>query len=328
MIASIDDPLVHLPTLAAIATSGSFSRAADALGLNRAAVSKRVARMESALGVPVLSRTTRRVELTLAGQALLARHREAEAVLQLGVDEARGAMSAIGGHVRVVCASSSLAVHLVGPALFEFAHVHPGIRIDLTALIVDAASSLPDIELRITDTPPTDRSARTLAKVSWAFYASAAYVKRHGQPVSPADLMQHRFVVPASHDHPATFEHGKTRQSVTAQPDHAMTSNIQEVVYELVKRGAAIGLLPNYLRAAAEGEGELLEVLSDWRLVRLPAQTLYAIHPAAKYQRAATRAVLDYLVQICAELPGQVDEHRATSVGRAGSNTQPRRVIK
>jgi DNA-binding transcriptional LysR family regulator len=265
-----------------------------------------------------LSRTTRRVEITLAGQALLARYREAAAVLQLGVDEARGAMSAIGGHVRVACASSSLAVHLVGPARFEFAHAHPSIRIDLVALSADMASSPPDIELRITDAPPPDRSARALAKVAWAFYASAAYVKRHGQPISPADLRQHRFVVPAGHDGPATFVHRKTQASVTVQPSHAMTSNVQEVVHQLVKRGDAMGLLPNYLRASAAREGDLLELLSDWRLQRLPAQILYAIHPAAKYQRAATRAVLDHLVQVCENLPGQANERRTAAVGRAG----------
>jgi len=304
MSTSTDDPLAHLPTLAAIAISGSFSRAADALGLNRAAVSKRISRMEHALGVPVLSRTTRRVELTLAGQALLTRHREAETILQLGVDEARGAMSAIGGSVRIACFNSSLAVHLIAPALFEFAHAHPGIRVDLAAHVADASGLLSDIELRITDAPPPDRSARLLAKVSWAFYASTVYIKRHGLPVSPADLLQHRFVVPASHDGPASFEHRKTRQSVTAQPDRAMTSNIQEVVYELVRRGAAIGLLPNYLRAAAPVASNLREVLSDWRLLNLPAQTLYAVHPVAKYQRAATRAVLDHLMRTCGNLAG------------------------
>lgn len=303
MRTSGEDPLVYLSTLSAIATTGSFSCAADALGLNRAAVSKRVRRMELALGVPVLSRTTRRVELTLAGTALLARHSEAQAVLQLGVDEARGAMSAIGGSVRVACASSSLAVHLVGPALFEFAHDHPGIRVDLSALVVDKAGTQADIELRITDAPPLDRSARALAKLSWAFHASVDYVEHHGQPANPTETLQHRFVVPVSHDRPATFEHRRSRKTLTVQPDNAMTTDIQEVVYELVKRGTAIGLLPNYLWAATPATGKLIEVLSDWRLLRLPAQTLYAIHPVAKYQRAATRAVLDHLARVCGNLP-------------------------
>jgi DNA-binding transcriptional LysR family regulator len=302
MNASEEGPLQYLSTLSAIADTGSFSRAADTLGLNRAAVSKRMQRMELALGVPVLSRTTRRVELTLAGKALLTRHGEAQAVLQLGVDEARGAMSMIGGNVRVACASSSLAVHLIGPALFEFAHDNPGIRVNLCSQMKDGSGALADIELRITDTPPLDRSARALARLTWAFHASANYVKRNGLPTHPTESLQHRFVVPASHDRPATFEHRQTRQTLTVQPDNAMTSDVQEVVYELVKRSAAIGLLPNYLRAAAPVKGELIEVLTEWRLLRLPAQTLYAIHPAAKYQRAATRAVLDHLARVCSAL--------------------------
>ena len=163
MTASADHPLLNLPTLAAIARYGSFSKAADALDLNRAAISKRIAQMERALGVPVLARTTRKVELTLAGKALLRHHLEAETLLNMAVDEARGAMLAMGGVVRVTCANSSLAVHLIGPALFAFAHATPGIQVDLGAPLGLAAESQPDIELRITDEPPQDRSARLLA---------------------------------------------------------------------------------------------------------------------------------------------------------------------
>ena len=303
MNTSDDDPLLYLPTLSAIATTGSFSRAADALGLNRAAISKRVQRMELALGVPVLLRTTRRVELTLAGKALLARHGEAQTLLQLGVDEARGVMSTIGGNVNVACASSSLAVHLIGPALLAFAHDHPGIRVNLTAQLADRAGVPADIELRITDNPPQDRSARSLGKITWAFRASSSYVKRHGRPSNPAEFLQHRLVVPASYDREATFEHLSSQQTVTLRPNIAMTCDVQEVLYELVKRGAAIGLLPNYLSVANSFNSELTEVLHEWRLLRLPAQTLYAVHPAAKYQRAATRSVLDHLARVCTRLP-------------------------
>lgn len=304
MNTSDEDPLLYLSTLAAIANKGSFSRAADALGLNRAAISKRVRRMELALGVPVLSRTTRRVELTQAGMALLGRHAQAQALLLQGVDEARGAMSGLGGKVRVACASSSLAVHLIGPALLDFVERHPNMSVDLSALLNDRAGTPADIELRITDEPPQDRAARPLAKLSWTFCATKEYVKRHGAPRNPADFLQHQLVMPASHDRPATFENRLTRETVTVRPNATLTSDVQEVVYELVKRGSAIGLLPNYLHAANSRKSPLVQVLPQWRLTRLPAQTLYAIHPAAKYQRAATRAVLDHLLSVCASLSG------------------------
>jgi DNA-binding transcriptional LysR family regulator len=294
--------LQHLPTLAAIAEHGSFSRAADALGLNRAAVSKRIAHLEQVLGVAVLLRTTRKVELTLAGRALLDRHEEAQTLLQMAVDEARGTVTALAGQVRVLCANSSLAVHLVGPALFDFAHRMPGIRIDLMAALASPGTTQPDIELRLTDAPPPDRSARLLARVNWGFFASAGYLRRHGRPTTPQALSGHRFVVPASHDKPATFEHLRSGRQLTLPPSNAMTSNVQEVVFELVKQGKAIGLLPSYLSAPVTGGSALQPLLPQWQLTRLPAQSLYAIHAPARYQRAATRAVLDDLARACAGL--------------------------
>lgn len=296
---AFDNPLQHLPTLAAIAAHGSFSKAADALAVNRAAISKRIAQMERALGVAVLARTTRKVELTLAGRALLTRHQEAEVLLQMAVDEARGSMLALGGTVRVRCANSSLAVHLIGPALFAYAYKVPGIQIDLDAAVGGASTSQPDIELRITDAPPFDRSARLLGTVSWSFQAASRYVDRYGTPTSPDQVQHHRFVVPALRDKPSAFQNRKNGKVVVVAPNNAMTSNIQEVVLELVKRGEAIGLLPNYLSSAAPKSLGLREVLQSWRLQSLPAQSLYAIHAPAKYQRAATRTVLDHLMMVC-----------------------------
>lgn len=293
------NPLLNLSTLAAIASHGSFSKAADALDLNRAAISKRIAQMEKALGVPVLTRTTRKVQLTLAGQALISRHLEAETLLNMAVDEARGTMLAMGGKVRITCANSSLAVHLIGPALFSFANVHPGIQVDMGAIPDGPTAPQADIELRITDEPPTDRAARLLTKLSWSFQATQSYVNRFGVPHSPDDLLQHRCVVPASRDKPATFVHRNSGELRVVTLNNAMTSNVQEVVFELVKRGEAIGFLPNFLSATTPKALGQREVLTQWRLQSLPAQSLYAIHAPTKYQRAATRAVLNHLESVC-----------------------------
>jgi DNA-binding transcriptional LysR family regulator len=299
---SSDIPLLNLPTLAAIARHGSFSKAADALDLNRAAISKRIAQLEKALGVPVLARTTRKVQLTLAGKALLSRHLEAETLLNMAVDEARGTMLAMGGTVRVTCANSSLAVHLIGPALFAFANANSGIQVDMSAIVDEATTSQADIELRITDEPPPDRSARLLAHVSWSFQATKSYVARFGTPHSPDDLLQHRCVVPAARDKPAAFIHRSSGEARAVTLNNAMTSNVQEVIFELVKRGEAIGFLPNFLSANASKALGLRELLTEWRLQSLPAQSLYAIHAPAKYQRAATRSVLAHLESLCSLL--------------------------
>lgn len=295
---SVSDHAVfeHLPTLAVIADAGNFSRAADVLGLNRAAVSKRVAQLELAVGVPVFERSTRHIEVTPAGRVLLERFRQAHATLQVGIEDARLAMSVLKGQVSIRCASA-VAVHLVGPAMLEFTQQNPGIQIELQSLADAAKGSEADIELRVTHDPPPDRSVRKLCPVHWQFYASPGYLKQAGVPRTAEDLTQHRFVVPPGYNRQGVLEHRKTRRRVSAPVQADLTSNVQDVIFELVQRGAGIGLLPSYLLAYRRADLPLVPVLPDWQLLGRPAEVLYAIHAPAKFLRASTRAVLQHLAQ-------------------------------
>jgi DNA-binding transcriptional LysR family regulator len=291
---SNDDVFRYLATVVAIVEAGTFTAAADLLGVNRAAISKRVMQMEAELGIPLFERSTRRVKLTPAGKLLLERYQEASSALQIGIEEARESMSIIKGNVNVSC-TSSLAIHWLGPLLYDFAADNPEIRVILNANYGEPSAQESDIELRMTREPPPDRSVRHLTKVSWAFYASAEYIQRFGVPTNPDSLAKHRFVVPTAYDRLSTFRHRMTGESMSVRPNSPITSNLQEVIFELVKRGKGIGLLPNFLLASQREESSLQEVLADWILEGLPAETLFAIHAPAKYLRASTRAVLNHL---------------------------------
>lgn len=291
------DTYRHLATLASIVEAGNFTRAADRLGINRAAVSKRVQQMEAALGAPVFSRNTRRVELTPAGRVLLDHYLEASATLAAGVDEARETMSVVRGQVSVSCASA-LAVHVVAPALLAFATQQPDIKINLKTLGDAADRENVDIQLRVTHAPPEDQAVRALARVTWVMCASPAYLAVHGRPQTPADLAHHRFVMPPSYDRTALFRHRRSGKEIPVRAVVPLTTGIQEVIFSLVQSGAAIGLLPYFLTALPEAGRTLVPLLEDWELVGRPAETLYAIHAPAKLLRASTRAVLSLLADV------------------------------
>jgi len=291
-----------LPTVVAVVESGNFARAAQALGVNRAAISKRVMQIEASLGVALFERSSRKVALTAAGQVLLQRYRDASATLVAGIDEARTTMSAVKGKVVVSCGSSA-AVHVVGPALYSFAAEHPDIHIDLVATQDEPHKVDADIELRVTDAPPLDRSVRMLGTVSWQLCASADYLARFGMPQSAEDLAAHRFVVPPGYDRPAVLEHRTTGHRVTVTPRCPLTSNIHEAIFELVQRGFGIGLLPSYLLFFQRTAQPLQAVLPDWLVSGRPSEALYAIHAPAKFLRASTRAVLDHISALAAGMP-------------------------
>ena len=298
----MDHPLQHLPSLAAIADTGSFTAAADALGVNRAAISKRIQMLEAALGVMVLSRSTRRVELTEAGRALVERFHQSEALLQQGVDEAKAGLMQPSGRVRVVCQNSSLAANWLGPALFEFAHSTPGISVDFSWRNEDPAAYQPDIELLMLDKPPPDRAARELCPVRWGYFASAGYLARFGEPVLIDQLDGHRFLPPTEYDKGTLFVHQVTGQEKLKPGGNPMTCNLQGMVFEMVRRGEVIGMLPNLLVGLRRDQDPLHPVLTEWRIHPPLPQTLYALYPAGRYQRAATKAVLAFLLKLGSEV--------------------------
>lgn len=291
----VPDQLMHLATLAAIAEAGNFARAEAQLGVNRSAISKRIARIEAALGVPVFQRSARKMELTPAGALLLEQYHAVQEQLAAGVDAARESMGAIRGQVRVVC-PSSLSVHVVAPALHAFASSHPGLTIDLRTPLDAGAAAGWDLQLRVAHEPPLDQAVRKLSDVTWHFCASAAYIAAHGLPQTRADLHHHRFVVPPSYERPNRLVNRRTGESLDATPDAPLTSNFTEVIFALVEQGAGVGLLPSFLLAVPRARENLRVVLQDWTLEGLPGETLYAVHAPGKYFKASARAVLQHLV--------------------------------
>ena len=303
-----DDAFRYLSTLAAIVAAGNFSRAADDLGVNRAAISKRIFQIEAALGTPVFSRSTRKMELTPAGQVLLDCYRHASAALDTGIEEARGTMTIVAGKVSVSCAPS-LATHVVGPSLHAFATEFPKIRIHLQSLADDPERDDADIQLRVTHQPPQDSAVRKLARVNWTLCASEDYLHRFGVPQRPDDLRQHKFILPQSYQRLSTFEHRDSGVLESLVPQVSLTSNIQETIFGLVQGGAGIGLLPSYLLTFQSSHRPLKILLPAWQLLGRPPETLYAIHAPAKLLRASTRAVLDHLAALAANLGAQAPVH-------------------
>jgi DNA-binding transcriptional LysR family regulator len=289
-----NDAFRYLSTLAAIVEAGNFSRAADDLGVNRAAISKRVLQIEAALGTPVFSRSTRKMELTPAGRVLLDCYRRASETLDNGIEAARGTMTIAAGRVSVSC-TTSLATHVVGPLLHTFATQFPKIRIHLQSPADEPDRDDADIQLRITNQPPADSAVRKLARVSWTLCASEEYLHRYGVPQRPDDLRWHKFIMPQSYQRLNTFEHRETGALESLTPQVSLSSNIQEAIFGLVQRGAGIGLLPNYLLAFQSSHRTLRSLLPEWKLQGPPPETLYAIHAPSKLLRASTRIVLDYL---------------------------------
>jgi DNA-binding transcriptional LysR family regulator len=189
-------PHAQLETFVAIAESGSLRRAAEALGLQPPAVSYQLKSLETWIGTPLFIRTTRSVTLTDAGRSLLARAQPALSELAGAVDDARDAGGSQKGTVRITLPLSAHQV-ILAPHLAAFASAYPQIELELSfsEAFVDIAADGFHAGVRMGDLIGDDMIAvRLTPPTRQVVFASPGYLRRHGRPEVPADLLEHNCI--------------------------------------------------------------------------------------------------------------------------------------
>jgi DNA-binding transcriptional LysR family regulator len=312
----VDTLWAHLHWLTVLGTLGSFTAAAQRLGVSKAAMSARIAELERAAGVPLVHRTTRSVRLTEAGQQL--------------VDATRGAFDAIGtafagikdlaaaprGLLRLT-APVALARQQIVPRLPAFLRAHPEVRIqlDLSDRLVPLAQEGFDLAIRHTHAPPETHVAWTLCATQSVLVASRAYLRRRGTPAEPADLSQHDCLHYLRPGEAAAWQlvprGGRAGAKLTVPASMKLTvpanmkltvpvsgpfvANNSEALREAAQAGLGIALLPDFSAQAALAAGKLQRVLPDWVPVGSFGEHLYAIRPYSPYVPRAVQALVGYL---------------------------------
>lgn len=288
------DRFLEMQTFAAVADAGSFIRAAEILGLSRAAVSRHVADLETRLGTRLIHRTTRRLSLTEEGEIFLARCRE----LIAGVEEAEAELGARGGAARGLLrinAPVSFGISHLAPLWPEFQALYPEVRLDieLADRIVDLFEEGYDLAIRIADLPSSTLVGRRLATTRMVLCATPEYIARHGEPREPGDLAGHLKIAYSywggnemSFDGPA----GEARVRI----DPYLTSNNGETCRAAALAHQGIILQPTFLVGDDLAAGRLVELMPEYRTLELG---IYALYPTRKHVAPKVRAMVDFLLQ-------------------------------
>jgi DNA-binding transcriptional LysR family regulator len=255
-----------LIAFSAVMDAGSFSGAAQRLGQTPSGVSRTIARLEKHLGLTLLHRTTRRLQLTDEGAWLLERARTLLADLANTEAEAAARRSQPSGLVRVNAATPALD-HLLAPLVPRFLDAYPLVKLELTSgeTVVDLIEERADLAIRIGNLPDSTLNARRLGTSRIRVLAAPGYLERHGHPTGVADLAQHRLLGFAA---PATLNtwplaHGGA-EGYTIDPVISATSG--ETVRHLALSGAGIASLSDFLTRADLAAGRLVPVLEDCAL--------------------------------------------------------------
>jgi DNA-binding transcriptional LysR family regulator len=294
------EPLI---AFAAVIDAGSFSAAAARLGQTPSGVSRTISRLEKQLGMTLIHRTTRRLDLTEEGSWLLGRARSLLAELANTEAEAAARRSQPAGLVRVNAATPALD-HLLAPLVPDFLDAYPLVQLELVSgeTVVDLIEERADLAIRIGHLPDSTLNARRLGSSRLRVLASPAYLARHGSPAAVADLARHRllgFAEPASlNTWPLSHAGG---EGWTALP--CVSASSGETVRHLALSGAGIACLSDFLTRDDLAAGSLVPVLD--------AHTLAWTQPvwAVFYKQGALAPRVAALVEFLAWRLAGVLEH-------------------
>lgn len=284
----------HMATFAKVVDLNGFSAAARALGVPKAAVSRAIAELEAQLGLKLLTRTTRRLGLTPAGEQLLPHCR---LILQtVEVVETKAALMAERrvGPLRVR-AEATLGRILLAPLVPRFMEQFAQIPLELDLgeerlqgveheLVIQSGREMPsegEFALRELGSPPT------------LLCATPAYLQKAGIPQSPAELARFDVLLPDAGPAGTALRliQGQRREEVQLRPKLAV--NDPALLHGSVTAGLGIGLLPEFLCRQGLATRRLQQVLGDWQLP--PQPPLCAIYPARLAEDHRVRALIDFL---------------------------------
>ncbi|MCS0615850.1 LysR family transcriptional regulator [Massilia kyonggiensis] len=291
--------LAEMSVLAAVVETGSFTRAAEVLGLSASGVSRSVARLEAKIGVRLLERTTRALRLTGEGTRLY----ELAAPHLSGIEEAADAVAGAASQVRGVLRVSLNPLfvrYVLAPRLPEFLARHPELEIRMVPVpdTADLVAEGIDVAVRFGPQPASSMSSRLLLNTRVLTVASPAYLKRHGRPKVPQDLAGHECLQYINPQDGRVFDwefHRGKKVLVVATRGRLTLTDGDSLVRACVAGAGIAQMLALGFESLLTG-GALVDLFPDWPDERFP---LYAIRPSRRLPPAAVEAFLDFCTEIC-----------------------------
>ena len=289
------DTLQEMAVFVKVVAAGSLSAAARELGSSPAVISRRLAALESRLGVRLVNRTTRTLNLTVEGSRyyeactrVLADIQEADAEVAAGRVEPRGALK--------VALPASFGHQHVAPLIPKFAERYPKVELalSLSDRNVNVMDEGFDVAVCIADLRDSSLAARRLAPNRRVVCASPAYLAAHGTPRTPEDLAKHNCLVVS--DFTANWEY-KTRDgrstSVRVQGRYACDN--WEVLRQWALAGLGIALKSTWDVYRQLEDGSLVVLLPEYTFHSDVA--IYAVYPHRRFLPAKTRVFIEFLAE-------------------------------
>jgi len=293
------DSLAGINIFVAAARLGTFTLAAEQLGISKSAVGKSIARLESRLGIQLFQRTTRSNKLTDDGKAYFAVC--AQALEEIGAIETsmRSRHDHLVGQVRIDM-PAAFGRDILMPILIDLCRLHPELELVLTFSEGLTDPTATDVDLLVRFGALEDSSqliARRLATQNRVICASPAYLDAHGVPMTLEDLNQHRGVVGTSKGPPRKWLVRDNQQIKSIAPKRSHRLSDGGAIVAAAVAGAGICQMPFSIVERYLASGELVPILASFSVIPVEIHLLW---PTQSYQSARHRYIIDELVAAAA----------------------------
>jgi len=280
-----------------VAKTRNFSRAAEHLGIPKSTLSRQVAELERSVGLRLLSRTTRRVELTEAGQLYFERCQRIVAEALVAQEELQNLVDTPRGPLRVNM-PADFGTDFLADAFMDFSRRYPEVTFYLDLAAPEHAGRVfqsCDIAIQIGDLPDSTRIARLLGRIHGYLYASPEYLARHGEPRHPEDLARHECLEFRAYSGRVTrwpLRRGDEHVEIT--PGQRFSVNSVAMLRSLAMLGAGVAVLaPTSDVGPDRISTRLRRVLPEWHAGPFP---VYAV-TETRLLPAKTRIFAEFLME-------------------------------
>lgn len=304
----LDYGLLHaMSAYVRVVDAGSFTAAAEQMGLTKAQISRLVSVLEKRLQTKLMQRTTRRISVTGAGQRYA---EQCKAILDLvaqAESEAAGAAAQPSGRLRVM-SMTGFGNRYVAPLVFDYCSAHPLVEMDYRSsqYLPDLVAEGIDVGIYLAESlPDSALVALKLEDMFSVLCAAPDYLARHGAPAHPRNLVSHACLRLSVSSVKSYWELTCGLEHIKIDPQGPLICNGAEVVLDSALRGLGIAMLPAYSIVDNLRCGALVQVLPQWRS---PDLGIFALLPSGRFVDAKTRAWIDLL---SAQLPAAVKRDTA-----------------
>ena len=296
--------LAEMVVFVRVVEAGSFSEVARQLGTSPSAVSRSISRLEKALALRLLQRTTRKLRLSEGGEAVFKRCCEVVGAAQ-SVMELSGQFTQEPEGLIRVSVPKAIGRYVIHPHMADFLRRYP--KVDVQMMLedryVDLIDDNVDLSIRITDQPAPGLVGRQLFALEHVLCATPAYLAEHGLPARPEDLRAHSCIYLGETPADARWKFKQGSKSVTVGVHGRYAANHTGVRLEAILQHIGIGSVPYFTARHALDQGLIVQVLPEWSFIASYHGGVWLLHAPSRYLPPTLRVFIDFLVERMAQEP-------------------------